>query len=134
MDVSEQQKPEVPEAQESPEDVLLKKRLKLLGAGISRVSKRHSRQERASRGAGYFRAGDFSQALRLPVEFASGVLAGLLIGWLIDRTFATSPWGILIFAVVGFCTGMYNLLRATGHITMGRPDDRPDRTDSEQRD
>ena len=39
--------------------------------------------------------------------------AGIL-GWLVDRLFGTSPWGLIVCLILGFCAGMLNLMRAAG--------------------
>jgi len=42
----------------------------------------------------------------------AGATAGLaLIGYWIDKRFATSPWGILGGVIIGIVGGLYNLVR-----------------------
>ncbi len=53
-------------------------------------------------------------AFRLSAEFVAGVLAGGLLGWVIDRVVGTGPWGLISCLILGFCAGMLNLLRASG--------------------
>lgn len=55
-----------------------------------------------------------AQALRLASEFVAGVLAGGLLGWLFDRLVGSSPWGLIVFLLVGFAAGILNLMRAGG--------------------
>jgi ATP synthase protein I len=38
------------------------------------------------------------------------------MGWLIDYAAGTSPWGLIIFLLLGFCAGVLNVLRATGQV------------------
>ncbi len=54
------------------------------------------------------------QALRLSSEFGAGIIAGAALGWGVDKVFGTSPWGMIILFVVGFCAGMMNVVRASG--------------------
>ncbi|HZH10306.1 MAG TPA: AtpZ/AtpI family protein [Microvirga sp.] len=54
------------------------------------------------------------QAFRLSAEFVAGVAAGGIIGWIVDHFAGTSPWGLIVCLILGFCAGMLNLLRAAG--------------------
>jgi ATP synthase protein I len=56
------------------------------------------------------------QAFRLSAEFVSGVVAGGIVGWIVDRLAGTSPWGLIVCLMLGFCAGMLNLLRAAGKV------------------
>ena len=49
---------------------------------------------------------------RFSADFVSGVLAGALIGWLLDRFAGTRPWGLIVFLLLGFATGIYNLVKS----------------------
>lgn len=63
------------------------------------------------------RSGDasgFANALRLSSEFIAGILVGAGIGWLIDRFAGTSPWGLIVFLLLGFAAGVLNVLRSAG--------------------
>ncbi|QRG07682.1 AtpZ/AtpI family protein [Xanthobacter dioxanivorans] len=53
-------------------------------------------------------------AFRLGAEFVSGVLVGSLIGYGIDRLFSITPFGLIVFTLVGFAAGVLNMLRASG--------------------
>jgi len=64
------------------------------------------------------------QAFRLSAEFVSGVLAGGIVGWLVDRLFGIAPWGLIVCLLLGFCAGMLNLLRAAGVVKAARHDDK----------
>jgi ATP synthase protein I len=61
-------------------------------------------------------------AFRLSAEFVAGVLAGGVLGWLVDRMVGTAPWGLIICLILGFAAGMLNLLRATGSVKSARTD------------
>jgi len=65
------------------------------------------------------------QAFRLSAEFISGVIAGALVGWLIDRMFGTSPWGLIVCMFLGFGAGMLNMLRASGELKRNAPSASP---------
>ncbi len=56
------------------------------------------------------------KAMRLSSEFIAGIIAGTLIGWVIDRFAGTSPWGLIIFLLLGFVAGVRNLLRSSNML------------------
>ena len=50
-------------------------------------------------------------AFRLGLELVVAVAIGVGIGVLIDRTFGTSPWGLLVFFLFGVVAGHLNVFR-----------------------
>jgi ATP synthase protein I len=56
------------------------------------------------------------QAFRLSSEFVAGIIGGGVIGWVIDRFLGTSPWGLIVFLLLGFAAGILNVLRASGFV------------------
>jgi ATP synthase protein I len=65
--------------------------------------------------------------MRLASEFVVEILVGGAVGWVIDHFAGTSPWGLLVFLLLGFGAGVVSLLRATGAMARsngdsGRPD------------
>ncbi len=46
------------------------------------------------------------------VELVAGVLVGVGLGLFIDWMFETSPWGLIIFFILGSVAGMLNVYRA----------------------
>lgn len=58
----------------------------------------------------------FGQALKLSSEFIAGIAVGVGLGWLIDRIAGTSPWGLIIFLLLGFAAGVLNVLRSVGVV------------------
>ncbi len=59
----------------------------------------------------------FGRAFRLSTEFVAGVIVGGGLGWLFDRWLGTSPWGMIVFLMLGFAAGVYNVMRASGFMT-----------------
>lgn len=55
-------------------------------------------------------------ALRLSSEFVAGIVVGALIGWALDKVAGTSPWGLVVFLLLGFCAGVLNVLRSAGMV------------------
>jgi ATP synthase protein I len=58
----------------------------------------------------------YGQALKLSSEFIAGIVVGVGIGWMIDRLAGTSPWGLIVFLLLGFCAGVLNILRSAGMV------------------
>jgi len=63
------------------------------------------------------RKAGIAQAFRLSSEFIAGVVVGGGIGYLIDSYFETSPWGLIIFLLLGFAAAVLNVLRAAGMVS-----------------
>lgn len=85
-------------------------------------AQRASEAKRAGRGSGS--SGTFKgvgQALRLSSEFIGGIAVGTGIGWLLDEWLGTSPWGLIIFLLLGFAAGVVNVLRSAGLIQNPEP-------------
>jgi ATP synthase protein I len=51
---------------------------------------------------------------RLSSELVAGVVVGAMIGWGIDRLLSTSPWGLIVFLLLGFTAGVVNVIRSAG--------------------
>ncbi|WP_448951392.1 AtpZ/AtpI family protein [Labrys neptuniae] len=56
------------------------------------------------------------KAMRLSSEFVAGIIAGGLLGWVVDRFAGSSPWGLIVFLMLGFVAGIRNLLRASNML------------------
>lgn len=53
-------------------------------------------------------------AYRLGMEFFSGILVGLLLGYGIDHLWGTQPWGLVIMVIFGAAAGILNIFRLLG--------------------
>jgi ATP synthase protein I len=60
------------------------------------------------------RASAMAVGLRLSSELVAGVLVGAALGWGFDRLLSTSPWGLIVFLLLGFIAGVINVMRAAG--------------------
>lgn len=90
-----------------------------LAARLDDLSRRVEAQREASQPPGSSGERDvrgLAQAWRLSSEFVAGVLAGVVLGWIFDRLVGTSPWGLVVFTILGFAAGVYNMMRAVGVI------------------
>lgn len=63
----------------------------------------------------------YALAVKLSSEFIAGVIVGALLGYVFDRFLGTSPWGLIVFLILGFCAGVLNILRSTGAVAQPGP-------------
>ncbi len=56
---------------------------------------------------------------RLSSELIAGVVVGAVIGWGFDRLLSTSPFGLIVFFLLGFVAGVVNVVRSAG-VAPGR--------------
>jgi ATP synthase protein I len=107
----------------SSDDANLSARLKSLDARLDKAAAdRQVTEVKRTRTSNDSKA--LGQALRLSAEFVSGVVAGGILGWLVDRLFGIAPWGLIVCLILGFCAGMLNLMRASGVVKSARYDDK----------
>ena len=57
-----------------------------------------------------------ARGFRLSTELVAGVLVGAAIGWVLDRWLGISPWGMIVFLLLGFAAGVLNVMRAAGVV------------------
>ena len=55
-------------------------------------------------------------AFKLSTELVSAVVVGTIIGFILDKTFGTKPWLILIFFFVGVIAGIINVFRSAKNM------------------
>ena len=55
-------------------------------------------------------------AFKLSTELVSAVAVGTIIGFILDKTFGTKPWLILIFFFVGVVAGIANVIRSAKNM------------------
>ena len=55
-------------------------------------------------------------AFKLSTELVSAVAVGTIIGFILDTTFGTKPWLILIFFFVGVVAGIVNVFRSAKNM------------------
>lgn len=83
---------------------------------LSRTLDERTRQEaKASRRSSGSATG-YAQAVKMSSEFIAGILVGAGLGWILDEWLGTSPFGLIVFLLLGFVAGVLNVLRAAGQI------------------
>ena len=78
-----------------------KTRLEIAKNKLSRKSLYKNKQSPSSIGT----------AFKVSTELVSAVVVGTIIGFILDKTFGTKPWLILLFFFVGVIAGIMNVFR-----------------------
>ncbi len=99
-----------------------------LSARLQRLNERLARDQagRSSASPGEDRAttaSGYARGFRLSSELVAGVLVGAGLGWLIDRLLGISPWGLIVFLLLGFAAGVLNVMRSAGVVPRNAFDD-----------
>jgi ATP synthase protein I len=55
-------------------------------------------------------------AFKLSTELVSAVVVGTIIGFILDKTFGTKPWLILIFFFIGVIAGIANVIKSAKNM------------------
>ncbi|MBR0968825.1 AtpZ/AtpI family protein [Bradyrhizobium diazoefficiens] len=100
----------------SSEEAALSERLGSLDQRLSELRDRHIKTEQPA-GDGEDRAARASAmalGFRLSSELVAGVAVGAGIGWGFDRLLSTSPFGFIVFLLLGFVAGVVNVVRSAG--------------------
>ena len=74
-----------------------------------KASKRNIKQEKPN-------PSTIGSAFKLSTELVSAVAVGTIIGFILDKTFGTKPWLILIFFFVGVVAGITNVIRSAKNM------------------
>ncbi|HMF21734.1 MAG TPA: AtpZ/AtpI family protein [Pseudolabrys sp.] len=98
-----------------------------LSARLQRLGKRLAQANRPSEnGSGPRQIANlsgFARGFRLSTELVAGVIVGAMIGWFLDRWLRISPWGLIVFLLLGFAAGVLNVMRAAGVVRDRRLND-----------
>jgi ATP synthase protein I len=103
--------------QSSSDEAALSARLGNLDHRLSEIRgnrKIGTDQSGAESGNGAARASAMAIGFRLSSELVAGVIVGALLGWGFDRLLSTSPFGFIVFLLLGFVAGVVNVVRSAG--------------------
>jgi ATP synthase protein I len=100
----------------SSEEAALSERLGNLNQRLSEIRGRRieTEQPAGDGGDGAARASAMALGFRLSSELIAGVVVGAGIGWGFDRLLSTSPFGFIVFTLLGFVAGVVNVVRSAG--------------------
>ena len=48
---------------------------------------------------------------RMAADFVAAIIVGAVLGWGIDALLHSSPWGLIVCLMLGFITGVWNVVR-----------------------
>jgi ATP synthase protein I len=108
--------------QSSSDEAALSARLGSLDHRLSEIQdsrKIRTDQPGDGSGDGAARASAMALGFRLSSELVAGVVVGAVIGWGFDRLLSTSPFGLIVFVLLGFVAGVVNVVRSAG-VSSGR--------------
>ena len=105
------------------DEAALSARLQRLGEGLARQHAVETSDD-ASEDRAAATASGYARGFRLSSELVAGVLVGAGLGWLVDHWFKTTPWGLMIFLLLGFAAGVLNVMRSAGVVASPGIDDR----------
>lgn len=97
------------------DEAALSARLKHLGERLDKVKSSRPSEHAAPRPQG--NASAMARGLRLSTELVAGVIVGAVIGWFLDRWLGISPWGLIVFLLLGFVAGILNVMRSARQMT-----------------
>ena len=119
--MSDNTRKEGPREGQTTEEAILSARLARLGKELGH----HEASRPAEPSPGARSVSDpsaMARGFRLSTELVAGVLVGAGIGWLLDRWLGISPWGVIVFLLLGFVAGVLNVMRAAGVVAPNRLD------------
>jgi ATP synthase protein I len=99
-------------AKRETDEAALSARLRRLGDQLGQ--QRPSEPSETHRGRPAADASGYARGFRLSSELVAGVLVGAGIGWALDRMLGISPWGLIVFLLLGFAAGVINVMRTAG--------------------
>ncbi len=83
-----------------------KTRLQIAKDKLSKKNQETQNQNSSSIGA----------AFKLSTELVSAVAVGTIIGFILDKTFGTKPWLIIIFFFIGVIAGIINVIKTAKNM------------------
>lgn len=99
----------------SYDEAALSDRRGRLGRRLSDMQgSRQASQNDTAQGGASARASAMAVGLRLSSELVAGVVVGAVLGWGFDKLLSTSPWGLIVFLMLGFAAGVINVVRSSG--------------------
>lgn len=99
----------LPEDGQSPQDLDARRR-KLEAALLQKGMLKKPEEDKKDVGS----PTGVQQAVKLSSEFLAAVVVGAVLGIGLDQLAGISPWGLIVFLLLGFAAGVLNVLRSVG--------------------
>src|SRR5262245_59001424 len=96
----------------SAEEAALSARLQRLGERLGQQARSREGEAGPPQQDPGRNASALARGFRLSTELVAGVLVGAFIGWALDKWLGISPWGMIVFLLLGFAAGVLNVIRA----------------------
>ena len=64
----------------------------------------------------YHNSSSIGAAFKLSTELVAAVFVGTIIGFILDKTFGTKPWLIIIFFFIGVIAGIINVIKSAKNM------------------
>ena len=103
----------------SSDEAALSARLGSLDRRLSEIrdnSKVETDQSGTEDGNSAARASAMARGFQLSSELIAGVVVGAAIGWGFDKMLSTSPFGLIVFFLLGFVAGVVNVVRSARRV------------------
>ena len=101
--------------QSSSDEAALSARLGSLDHRLSEIrDNRKAETDQSGDGDSAARASAMARGFQLSSELIAGVVVGAAIGWGFDKLLSTSPFGLIVFFLLGFVAGVVNVVRTAG--------------------
>jgi ATP synthase protein I len=105
----------------SSDEAALSARLGSLDHRLSEIrDNRKAETDQSGDGNSAARASAMARGFQLSSELIAGVVVGAAIGWGFDKLLSTSPFGLIVFFLLGFVAGLINLVRTAGVMSRNR--------------
>ncbi len=77
-----------------------------------RIAKAQAELDARKRPAGLSTGKGMGIGFKMASDFVAAVIVGLILGWGVDAVFHISPWGLIVCLLLGFVTGVRNVVIA----------------------
>ena len=91
------------------------RRLHEFARELEELRRRHESEARQPRENPHARASHL--VMRLLTDLGAGLIAGVLLGWGLDRWLGSRPWGIIGGSLLGLAAGVRNVLRTADSVS-----------------
>jgi ATP synthase protein I len=78
----------------------------------TRIGEAQARLSGRNRDETHATAKGMGLGFRMASDFIAAVIVGAGLGWGVDELFGVSPWGLIVCLILGFVTGVRNVVAA----------------------